>query len=182
MNLPNNISLFRILLVPVFVILLSYHSPERHFFHSAGVFVFLVACATDGADGYLARKLQQKTTLGSYLDPIADKLLLLSGFFSLSLMPNLPASMHIPAWVAIPVIARDIIILIGSTMIFLLTGGLKVEPLFIGKITTVFQMLTLFFSLIVAPEPVRVTLFICTLLLTILSGARYIQMGERLLR
>lgn len=182
MNIPNNISLFRVLLVPLFVIFLSYYSPERDFFYWASVSVFLLACATDGVDGYLARKLNQKTTLGSYLDPIADKLLLLSGFLSLTLMSNLPPSMRIPAWVTVPVIARDMIILIGSAIIFLLTGKLKVEPLFIGKFTTVFQMLTLFFSLVNAPEPTRFLLFVCTVTLTVLSGARYIQTGERLLR
>ena len=182
MNLPNNLSLFRILLAPVFVVLLSYYSPERNFLHLASIFVFLVACATDGVDGYLARKFDQKTTLGSYLDPIADKLLLLSGFLSLSLMNNLPDSMRIPAWVAVPVIARDTLIVIGSTIIFLLTGRLKAEPLFIGKITTVFQMLTLFFSIAAAPELVRTGLFVGTVLLTVLSGALYIRMGERLLR
>ena len=182
MNIPNNISLFRIILVPIFVTCLSYYSRETNLFYWASVFVFILACATDGVDGYLARKLHQKTALGSYLDPIADKLLLLSGFLSLTLMPNLPPSMRIPVWVAIPVIARDVIILIGSTIIFLLTGGLKVEPLFIGKITTVFQMLTLFLSLVAAPVEVRFLLFVCTVCLTVLSGARYIQMGERLLR
>lgn len=182
MNIPNNISLFRVILAPVFVILLSYYSPEKNFFHFASIGVFLVACATDGIDGYLARRLGQKTTLGSYLDPIADKLLLMSGFLSLSLMNNLPPSMRIPAWVAIPVIARDIIILIGSTMVFLLTGSLKAQPLLIGKITTVFQMLTLLFSLTAAPETMRLVLFVSTVALTVLSGAWYIQMGKRLLQ
>ncbi len=182
MNLPNNLSLFRIILVPLFVTLLSYYSPQRSFFHLASIGVFLVACTTDGIDGYLARRLNEKTVLGSYLDPIADKLLLLSGFLSLTLMPNLPDSMRIPAWVAIPVIARDMIILIGSAIVFLLTGELKAEPLFIGKITTVFQMLTLFLSLAAAPAPARFLLFMGTVIVTLWSGALYIRMGERLLR
>src|SRR3989338_8361182 len=98
---------------------------------------------------------------------MADNLLLLSGFLSLAIMPNLPPSMKIQVWVAIPVVARDGIILIGSMMIFLLTGSLKAEPLFIGKLTTVFQMLTLFFSLIAAPADVRLGLFVCTVCMTV---------------
>ena len=182
MNLANHFSVSRILLVPLFVISLMYYSPERHWLHDLSISVFILACVTDGVDGYLARTLKQKTVLGSYLDPVADKLLLLSGFLSLSLMGHLPVSMRIPAWVAIPVIARDVIILIGSIMVYLTTGKLKAEPLFIGKVTTVFQMLTLFIALLSSPEDIRLLFFIMTVALTILSGMGYVRMGGRLLR
>ena len=138
-----------------------------------------MACLTDAFDGLIARKLNQRTDFGSYIDPIADKLLLTSGFLSLSLMQNLPASMRIPAWVTISVISRDVIILIGSTLIFLSTGSLKARPLFIGKVTTVCQMATLCALLLAAPAWLRQTLFILTVFLTGFSGILYIQMGER---
>ena len=117
-----------------------------------GLGIFLLACLTDAVDGYVARKMGQKTVLGSYIDPIADKLLLLTGFLSLSFMGHLPPSMKIPAWVTISVVARDILIFIGSAMIFVIQGSLKAEPIFVGKITTVFQMSTLWVALIAAPK------------------------------
>ena len=168
------------LLVAVFVSLLVYYSSEKPYFLPLSAAVFALACVTDALDGYLARQLDQRTTLGSYIDPIADKLLLVSGFLSLSLIPDLPAAVHIPAWVTIPVITRDMIILIGSVMIFVTTGHLKAQPLFIGKLTTVFQMMTLFFSLVSAPVQVRSILFIVTVFLTIASGVQYIRIGGRL--
>ena len=182
MNLANNLTVLRLLLVPFFVGTLLYYSPEKNYLHGLSIAVFILACITDGADGYIARKLDQQTVLGSYLDPIADKLLLLSGFLSLSFMSHLPVSIHIPAWVTIPVVARDVIILIGSAMVFLTTGKLKAQPVLIGKVTTVCQMTTLFMSLISAPPQIQAGLFGLTVFLTILSGVRYIWIGERLMR
>ncbi len=182
MNIANQLSVLRMVLVPVFVGLLVYYSPDRSFCYPLILIVFLLACLTDGVDGYLARKLNEKTVLGSYIDPIADKLLLLSGFLSLSFMGHLPAWMSIPAWLTIPVIARDVIILIGSTMVFLTTGKLKAQPLFIGKLTTVLQMASLFVALTPLPHAFKTLLFIATLCLTLLSGLRYIQMGGRLMQ
>ncbi len=181
MNLANNISVLRILLVPVFVSALYYYSPEKNYFLPLSIFIFIFACLTDGVDGYLARKLNQKTVLGSYLDPIADKLLLLSGFLSLSFMSHLPPTVGIPAWVTIPVVTRDVIILIGSAMIFLTTGGLKAQPLFIGKLTTFAQMATLFVSLLAAPPIIQNISFVATVALTVASGIQYIRVGGKLM-
>ncbi len=180
MNIANHLSVLRILLVPVFISSLLYYSPDRAYFHQVSIFIFILACMTDGVDGYLARKLDLKTALGSYLDPIADKLLLLSGFLSLSFMSHLPAAMRIPAWVTIPVITRDAVILIGSFIIFLTTGNLKAEPLFIGKLTTVFQMICLFLALWPAPALLQLIFFIGVVMLTLISGIQYIKIGGRL--
>ena len=182
MNLANHLSVLRIILVPVFIGSFLYYSPEREWCYTLGLAIFVLACLTDGVDGYVARRLNQKTVLGSYIDPIADKLLLLSGFLSLSFMSHLPGWMHIPAWVTIPVITRDVIILIGSAMIFLTTGSLKAEPIFIGKLTTVIQMGTLFVALIPFPGALKNTLFILTVSLTVLSGMQYIRIGGKLIQ
>ena len=144
--------------------------------------VFLLACVTDAVDGYLARRLKQKTVLGSYIDPMADKLLLVSGFLSLSFMNHLPASVRIPPWVTIPVITRDAVILVGSLMIFLTTGKLKAQPLRIGKATTVSQMITLLVSLVSAPFPVRLFFFTLTVVLTMFSGVSYLRVGGKILQ
>ena len=135
---------------------------------------------TDALDGYVAKKFDQRSVLGSYIDPIADKLLLSSGFLSLSFMPHLPPQMHIPGWVTLCVISRDVIILIGAALIFLSTGTLKAAPLFVGKLTTVFQMTTLCAVLFEIPQEIVRLLFIVTVAFTFISGILYIRMGERM--
>lgn len=182
MNLANRLTLVRIILVPAFVGALLYYSSDRKFLQPFAAFLFALACLTDAMDGYWARKMNEATTLGSYIDPIADKLLLLSGFLSLSFMTNLPESMRIPAWVTIPVLSRDAIILIGSTMIFITTGTLKASPLWVGKLTTFFQMATLFAALIMSPQSLQWSLYGITVFLTVLSGFYYVRMGGRILQ
>lgn len=182
MNLANQLTVLRILLVPAFIAILFYYSPQYPYLRGVAAAVFMGACLTDALDGYIARKRNERTILGSYLDPIADKLLLLSGFFCLSMMTHLPDYMRIPAWVTIPVISREVIILIGSVLIFLITGTLKAEPLFIGKITTVFQMGTLFSALMGAPKALELFLFAGTTIFTTLSGIFYIRMGGKILQ
>jgi cardiolipin synthase len=181
-NLANNLTVFRILLVPAFFMSLLYYSGESSVYRTVSLFVFLLACVTDGLDGYLARRFDQRTQLGSYIDPLADKILLLSGFISLTFMNHLPEAMRIPAWVTVSVLTRDTIILIGSAVIFLMTGALKAEPLFIGKVTTFFQMTTLFCSLAMAPESLRLVLFGVTVLLTVISGVHYVHIGGRMIQ
>lgn len=181
MNLANQLSLVRILSVPVFVSALLYYESSP-LFYWLGLATFVTACVTDAVDGCLARRLNQKTVLGSYMDPIADKLLLVSGFLSLSLIGHLPPEMRIPGWVTIPVITRDVVILLGAAAVFITTGSFRAEPLYIGKVTTVFQMLTLLASLSMAPAPLRAALFTATVLLTLLSGIFYIRVGNRILQ
>ena len=182
MNLANNITILRILLAPVFIGCLVYYSPERPWLHGVSVGLFALACLTDGLDGFLARKMGEVTELGSYIDPIADKMLLVSGFLSLSFMGHLPVPMRIPAWVTLVVISRDVVILIGSLLVFISTGHLKAEPLFIGKLTTVCQMASLFAALVMMPETLRSVLFLVTVAFTLISGLRYIRLGGRLLQ
>lgn len=181
-NPANNLSLLRIVLVPLFVASLIYYSPERDFLRLVSVALFALACITDAVDGYLARRFKQVTVFGTYVDPLADKLLILSGFLCLSFIGSLPPAMHIPAWVTLSVVTRDFIILGGAAVIFIITGKLKADPLFIGKITTVSQMLTLFVSLAAAPFPVRLFLYSLTFTITLVSGIQYIRMGGRLLQ
>lgn len=181
-NLANNLTILRIVLVPAFVGCLLYYSPEKPWLHAAAIDLFLLACLTDGLDGFLARKMNEMTTLGSYIDPIADKMLLMSGFLSLSFMSHLPEAMKIPAWVTITVISRDVVIVIGSLLVFVSTGRLKAAPLFIGKLTTVCQMATLFVSLILLGQPWRNFFYGLTVAFTLVSGVRYIRMGGRLLQ
>ncbi len=179
-NVPNRLTILRILLVPVFIASLLYFTPEKPFFYFIAVGTFLFACITDGVDGYLARRMNEKTKLGSYMDPIADKLLLLSGFLCLSLMNHLPSEMRVPAWVTIPIISRDVIILLGALIVFITTGSLKAKPLFIGKLTTVAQMLTLLLSLFAMPLVLREIFYFLVVGLTFFSGILYIRVGGQM--
>lgn len=181
MNLANNISVLRLILVPIFVGCLLYWAPDRSYLLTASIFIFLIACISDAIDGYIARRFNQETSIGRFIDPIADKLLLVSGFLSLSLIDHLPFEMHIPAWLTISVIARDIIILLGSAVLFFITGSLNPEPSIVGKVTTFFQMLTLFVCLLQAHEYIRLAAFLSTAFLTIFSGVQYIRIGGRLM-
>ena len=181
MNLVNRLTILRIVMVPVFIGCLYYYSSERIYFYWIAVAVFLLACLTDAADGYIARKYNQKTELGGYIDPIADKILLTAGFLTLSFMAHLPEAMRIPAWVTISVITRDVIIVIGAVIVFISTGHLKPDPLWVGKVTTVFQMLTLLLSLLDASHALRYIFYVATVFLTVFSGVRYVRIGGELL-
>jgi CDP-diacylglycerol--glycerol-3-phosphate 3-phosphatidyltransferase len=181
-NLANRITLSRIILVPLFVAALLYFSPERPYLHPTAVLIFLFACLSDALDGWLARRRNELTTLGSYIDPIADKLLLLSGFLSLSWMPHLPEAMRMPAWVTISVISRDFLIVTGSVIVFFTTGSLRPKPNLVGKITTVVQMATLLAALVAAPAPLRLALDGVTVFFAVWSGVLYVRMGGAILQ
>ena len=121
--------------VPCFVLLLIYGHPK------SATALFLIAGVTDGLDGLLARKLQQKTVLGSFLDPMADKLLLTAAFVTLSI-PSLPLVLHIPTWLTVLTISRDFLIALSVLIIHLQTQHSNFPPSLLGKATTAVQLLT----------------------------------------
>jgi cardiolipin synthase len=141
---------------------------------------FTIGCFSDAVDGYFARRLNERTELGAFIDPIADKLLLLSGYLSLSFMSHLPSAMSIPAWVTIPIISRDVMITIGSVILFISSGKFRPEPLFIGKLTTVSQMAALMSAFLMMPDGVKLSFCTAAVLLTVWSGILYMQMGARM--
>ncbi|MBM4347097.1 MAG: CDP-alcohol phosphatidyltransferase family protein, partial [Deltaproteobacteria bacterium] len=141
MNLPNTLTLIRVLLIPVFVILIMNHS-----FWWA-LITFAIAGITDGLDGLLARLTRQKTELGAFLDPIADKLLLISAYLTLAIIEILPG------WLSVIVITRDIIILLGILVIMLISHPPQIRPSFISKVTTTFQILTVLLALLTGYDP-----------------------------
>ena len=136
MTIPNLISIFRIILVPVFLVFII----NNHFL--AGLMVFVLAGLSDAADGMVARLFNQKSRLGSYLDPLADKCLLVAAFICLAAM------YIIPLWLTVIVITRDILILLGASMLFLKNGAYTVKPSVWGKATTFFQLATVFLVLV----------------------------------
>ena len=179
MNLANKISILRILLVPFFICAIVYYQPEHDYLRFVALGIFGLAVLSDAIDGYLARVLKQRTTLGTFLDPIADKLLLVAAFISLSMANNLPASLRLPPWVPIIVVSRDVIIVLGAIVIFLMSGGIKISPSPLGKTTTFFQMATIISVLL--QYPYSNYILNVAIAFTVLSGIDYIIRGTRLL-
>ncbi|OIP92094.1 MAG: CDP-diacylglycerol--glycerol-3-phosphate 3-phosphatidyltransferase [Syntrophaceae bacterium CG2_30_49_12] len=177
MNIPNFLSLLRIILVPAVVIFLMQGS-----FSKALIF-FTVSGITDAMDGFLARILKQQTIIGSYLDPIADKALLVSCFLALSIMGI------IPGWLTVIVISRDIIILVGVSIFSMMAISFEIHPTFVSKVTTVLQIFTVLLVLLFKCKCILgsfdymwVMLFYWfTALFTVISGLNYIARGVKLI-
>jgi cardiolipin synthase (CMP-forming) len=173
MNLPNTLTLMRVLLIPLFVILII----NKAF--GWALVTFAVAGITDAVDGLIARVTGQRTELGAYLDPIADKLLLSSAFVTLAIIEL------IPSWLTVIVVTRDIIILIGFLMFFLTNHHPKMGPSLVSKITTFFQILTILLFLIseyyLIPKGLYHLAIYGVVVFTIISGIHYIFIGTRVL-
>jgi cardiolipin synthase len=173
MNLPNIMTLARVLLIPVFVILIINKSFEW------ALITFATAGITDGIDGLIARITHQRTELGAYLDPIADKLLLIAAFLTLAIIEILPS------WLAVIVITRDVIILIGFLVMILTNYHPKINPSLVSKVTTVFQISTILLALMAgyssAFNKLSTIAIYGSALFTILSGSHYIYVGTRIL-
>ncbi|MHB8092549.1 MAG: CDP-alcohol phosphatidyltransferase family protein [Syntrophales bacterium] len=175
MNIPNFITLLRIILVPVVVILLI----QGSFLKALAVFV--IASISDAVDGFLARVMRQQTVVGAYLDPIADKALLASTFVTLSILHV------IPAWLAVIVISRDFMILLGISVLFIMSVSVEIRPALVSKITTVLQVSTIFLALFIRclPEGIDqgwlIILYWGTAIFTIVSGLHYMFRGINLI-
>ncbi len=151
MTTANKITLARILMIPVFVVMAIYYgqSVERgeplEWQRFAAIMIFLVASVSDGLDGYVARRYNQRSALGIILDPIADKGLLLSGVITLSISnwSEDPDYGRFPAWFPVLIIARDAVILVGAIVLHLLNGRVQVKPHWTGKIATFLQMIAI---------------------------------------
>lgn len=131
----------RILLIPAFVVEILYYVETGNEAHRlAAVLCFAVAAILDGVDGYVARRYHQWSELGTVLDPLADKLLLVSAIVVLS-FNHAPYLRQIPLWLTGVIIGRDILLGIGAVVVRLVVGAIKVRPRLTGKLATVFQML-----------------------------------------
>jgi len=173
LNIPNLLTLTRIILTPLLVILLI----NSEFVEA--LIVFTIAGITDGLDGLIARYMRQKTRIGAILDPIADKVLLTSAYATLAIIGLLPA------WLAVTVISRDVIIVFGVLIIFLFQGGVEIRPSVLSKITTVAQLGTIFMVLVNHDlglfSRILPFLYIATALITVISGLHYMYLGTRFL-
>jgi cardiolipin synthase (CMP-forming) len=180
MNVANQLTLLRIFLVPTFLGCLLYWTPERDYLISVAFVIFTLAAITDAMDGYLAKRLRIKTRIGSFLDPLADKFLLLTAYTVLTFSFHIPSPIHIPVWLTLLVIFRDLLILTGAGLIYMLNTRLDPRPNFLGKITTVVQMLTIMIVLLNLPRGLINVSFLITGLFTLISGASYIRIAAPL--
>jgi len=140
-TVPNQITLLRLGFLPIFLILISYED------YRWALAVLVVAGLSDGIDGLLARKLNQRSSLGAYLDPIADKLLLSSSFVILAFKKELAW------WLTIIVLSRDVLILVVAVVIILIWGYRPFPPSLLGKMTTFFQIILVFTVVLGAAYP-----------------------------
>ncbi|OJW54066.1 MAG: hypothetical protein BGO67_08365 [Alphaproteobacteria bacterium 41-28] len=172
MNLPNIISLARLLSVPLIVSLILSHQLM------AALLFFTLAGLSDALDGFLARIFKARTTLGAYLDPIADKALLVGVFAALGQIGL------IELWVVVLVVFRDVLIIGGIILLFLFKSTIDMKPLMISKINTVVQLMYALFvlsqgeSFLGFPD-LNLYFGYLVVLTTVLSGVSYVRLGLR---
>lgn len=178
LTVANLLTVFRLILIPVFVTVLYY----QRFTWALGV--FFVAAVTDGLDGLAARSFNQKTQLGAILDPMADKLLLVTAFVILSL-PRFTLTDPIPFWLTAVAISRDVIIVLAAAVINMTTGFSGFRPSIPGKLNTFVQIVMIVFFLIanafnLLAEYLPVVYY-ATLGMAVFSGLHYIAHINRLM-
>ena len=191
MTTANKITIARIALIPLFVLMAIYYgesvqrgAPDEWQRYTA-IVIFLVAAASDGLDGYVARRYNQRSALGVILDPIADKGLLLSGIITLSISnwsevdPNYG---KFPLWFPVLVITRDVVILVGSAILHLLNGKVRVRTSWTGKVATVLQMAAIAWVMLQLKFPPLFYVVVAAGIFTLVSGLIYVMDGVRQLQ
>lgn len=175
MNIPNLITLLRVLLIPLLVIFLMGGKKDY------ALLVFISAAVSDGLDGLIARVFKQKTQFGAYVDPIADKLLIGTSYVTLAILNSMPG------WLAVVVISRDVIILSGLGLLLLNNRPITIRPLIDSKLTTLLQLLLVTYFLsydyqaLSFIHPAERYLIFFTAGFTMFSGFHYIVLGFSIL-
>ena len=173
MNIPNTITLIRVILIPFFVDLMIYG------YHGPALAVFIIACLTDALDGMVARLTNTRTELGAFLDPMADKLLIVTSFVTLAILSRTPI------WLVIIVVSRDIILVLGSLVIYITGHRLTIRPSLIGKSTTVLQLTVVAVTLVLIAYNVGHGylgwLYWVTAAATVVSGVQYVMQGMKIM-
>ncbi len=177
LTVPNFLSLLRIALVPLFIIAVIDGESRK------ALLIFAIAGLTDALDGFVARFWNQQSVLGTYLDPIADKLLLTSAYIVLS-FPHLNHGTQIPLWVTVLIIARDVSMVAVALVLYLAAGVKTFPPSVLGKLNTLVQVVAVVLVLIsaIVPQlnPVVDWLLMAVAALTVASGLNYVYRVHRL--
>lgn len=191
MTTANKITVVRILMIPAFVTMAIYYGESikrgapLEWQRYAAITIFILAAVSDGLDGYVARRYNQRSTLGVYLDPIADKGLLLSGIITLSISnwsESAPEYGRFPAWFPVLVISRDVVILVGTMILYLLNGKVHVKPKWTGKVATVLQMIAIGWVMLQLRFIPLFYVVVVAGLFTLISGIVYVTDGVRQLQ
>ena len=191
MTTANKITVVRILMIPAFVTMAIYYGESikrgdpLEWQRFAAIIIFILAAVSDGLDGYVARRYNQRSTLGVYLDPIADKGLLLSGIITLSISnwsQSDPEYGRFPAWFPVLVISRDVVILVGTMILYLLNGKVHVKPKWTGKVATVLQMIAIGWVMLQLRFIPLLYVVVAAGVFTLISGIVYVTDGVRQLQ
>jgi len=174
MNFANKISTFRILSVPFFIssLIYYYRYPDRIYLRFIALAIFVLGVLSDAADGYIARISGQNSKAGVILDPLGDKLLLMSAFICLYFFPS---EIKFPLSVTLIVISRDALILLGVLIIFMVKQNMNILPTKWGKLTTIFQMSSVISVLL--QWRFSYILWWLAVLFTVISGIDYVKRG-----
>jgi cardiolipin synthase len=172
LNVPNVITLVRLVLVPV----MGYYLANKAY--EIALPIFLVAALSDFADGYIARRFKVVSTLGAMLDPVADKLNMLVATVLLALQ------MLLPLWLAIAIVARDIVIIVGALAYRLARGRLKIAPTRLSKVNTVIEFTVLLLAMAAAAGWIKAgvwmqTAFLVVFMTVVASGVQYVWVWGR---
>ena len=172
MNIPNAITLLRMLLVPLFLYLLIHGN------HTGALWVFLAAGVSDALDGFIAKCFNMCTRLGAILDPLADKLLLVSAVIVLA------GSGHLPVWLALTIVARDVIIVVGAVAFYLRSGRLEMAPSIPSKLNTFVQICLVFLLIVQLSGMAQVSgcfpfIFGLAFVAALISGGHYVAVWGR---
>jgi CDP-diacylglycerol--glycerol-3-phosphate 3-phosphatidyltransferase len=179
MTTANKVTICRILLVPFFIVAVIYYvNSGTELYRWLAISCFGFAAVSDAIDGFIARHFNQRSELGAVLDPLADKILLVSGIVLLSLHnePRLPG---LPIWLTVTILSRDVLLLIGLAVIHFVIGKVKVKPHLIGKAATVLQMASVLWPLFKFPANPLYWICVAAALLTGISGLIYVFDGMR---
>jgi cardiolipin synthase (CMP-forming) len=171
MNIPNSLTILRILLIPVYIGFMTYGK------YGLALLALLLAGATDAIDGALARRMNQRTQLGAILDPLADKLLLTSGFISLAVLHL------VPSWLVILVVSRDLILLLGTAVAHVTNVPIDITPTLLGKGTTLLQLTYILLVVLMKWKGIALSLLtpllVMMVVFTLASGLHYLYRGYR---
>jgi cardiolipin synthase len=175
-TLPNFITLLRLATLPFFLLSIA----EGRF--GIALALFVSAGVSDGIDGFLARRFDMRSALGAYLDPIADKLLLMSSYVFLAI-PSYPGRYKMPVWLVVLVLSRDFLLMLVGLLMILTSGRKRFPPTWAGKVTTVTLIVNVLFVLCANlwswPEPVVVVGYGAAATMTVLSGFDYVYRVAR---
>jgi cardiolipin synthase len=175
-TLPNFITLLRLAALPFFLFSIA----EGRI--GIALLIFVAAGISDGIDGYLARRLDMKSALGAYLDPIADKLLMMGSYLFLAI-PSFPVAVKVPIWLAVLVISRDILLMTVGLLMILSSGVRQFPPTWLGKVATVTLIVTVLFVLCANlwswPMPIVWIAFGAAGTTTVLSGFQYVYLVSK---